>query len=136
VTPAPRQPLAPLRLGFDRHARAREPEPAEADHEPLGQPLGREGGGLDVDGGRVELGGLDELRGRRRRRRGGLVATAGEPVGARPGRPEAPEHRAVGERCERAQRAQAEPDEQVAERVVGPLGIVEHRDRPRREEPR
>ena len=66
VAPAPGQPLTPLGLGLDHHARARETERPESRHELLGQRLGRERSGLDVHGGWIELGGLDEL-GRRGR---------------------------------------------------------------------
>ena len=67
----------------------------------------------------------------------GFVVAAGEPVRASTRRPEATEHGAVGQRRERAQRSQAEPDEQVGQLrgFAGP-GILEHRDRPRREKPR
>ena len=66
VAPAPSQPLTPLGLGLDHHPCARETERPESRHESLGQRLGRERGGLDVHGGWIELGGLDEL-GRRGR---------------------------------------------------------------------
>ena len=137
MAPAPGQPFTPLRLGLDHHARAREAERPESRHEPLGQRLRRERGGLDVHRRWIELGDLDELRGRRRGRRGEVVVAASEPVRACTGRSEAAEHGAVGQRRERAQRAQAEPDEQVGQlRGFAGFGVLEHRHRPRREKPR
>ena len=136
MAPAPGQPLTPLGLGLDHHASARKTERPESRHELLGQRLGRERGGLDVHGGWIQLGGLDELGGRWRRWGGVFVVAAGKPMCARTRRPEATEHGSVGQRRKRAQRAQAEPDEQIGQlRGFGGIGILEHRDRPRREKP-
>jgi hypothetical protein len=52
------------------------------------------------------------------------------------GRPETTEHGAFGQRSERAQRAQAEPDEQIGQlHGFAGFGILEHRDRPWGEKP-
>ena len=132
VAPAPGQPLTPLGLGLDHHASARPSAPRR--HELLGERLGRERSGLDVHGGWIQLGGLDELGGGGA---GGAVALSSPRASlyARTGRPEATEHGAVGQRRERFQRAQAEPDEQVGQSAASPGSILEHRDRPGREKP-
>ena len=69
--PATCKPLTVLGLGFDHHARAREPALVEPREQPVGEPLGRERGDVDARGGRIELGLLDEIGRRRDERRGG-----------------------------------------------------------------